>query len=121
MGLPAIPWAELNIIQCPLYPRKRTSRSMSALCQTATLISLFDHLDRAREKTLRDFVSNILCRLQVDDEFKPQEICADGDRHVQRRRHERSARFLPEPARSDGGRADQSWRARLRHLFAAIE
>ena len=36
------------------------------------------------------------CRLQVDDEFKPQEICADGDRHVQRRRHERSARFLPE-------------------------
>jgi hypothetical protein len=31
-------------------------------------------------------VSNILCRLQVDDEFKPQEICADGDRHVERRR-----------------------------------
>jgi ATP-dependent Clp protease protease subunit len=28
-------------------------------------------------------VSNILCRLQVDDEFKPQEICADGDRDVQ--------------------------------------
>jgi hypothetical protein len=23
-------------------------------------------------------VSNVLCRLQVDDEFKPQEICADG-------------------------------------------
>src|SRR5262249_9642513 len=38
-----------------------------------------------------------------------------------RRRHERSARFLPEPARSDGGRADQSWRTRLRHLFAAFE
>jgi hypothetical protein len=46
---------------------------MSALCQTATLISLFDHLDRAWEKTLRDFVSNILCR--VEEEFKPQEIC----------------------------------------------
>src|SRR6516164_2360269 len=92
---------------------------MSALCQTATLISLFDHLDRALEKTLRDFVSNILCRLQVDDEFKPQDICTDGDRHVQRRRHERSARYLPEPARPDGGRADQSWRARL-HIYSRL-
>src|SRR5215469_5167730 len=72
----------------------RGHRLTSVMCQTATLISLFDHLDRA---------------------------WADGDRHVQRRRHERSARFLPESARPNGGRADQSWRARLRHLFAAFE
>src|SRR6516165_1958047 len=32
--------------RCPLYPQKQTSRSTSAMCQTATLISLFDHLGR---------------------------------------------------------------------------
>src|SRR5947207_3609753 len=73
--------------------RKRTSHSTSVICQTATLISpsISSFLRRSRSGTS---CPNPLPS-SGDDEFKPQEICADGDRHVQRRRHERSERYLP--------------------------
>jgi hypothetical protein len=40
-----------------LPPKADIAGRQSDVCFVPTLISLFDHLDRAWEKTLRDFVS----------------------------------------------------------------
>jgi hypothetical protein len=50
-----------------------------------------------------------------------QNIRSAPGRPVLRRPHERSGRYLPKPARPNGGRTNHAGRARLRHLLAAFK
>ena len=63
----------LPISGCPLYTRKRTSKSptaMSAMGHERNSRALFDHLIGAREKRRRDFEAERLGGLEVYDEFE---------------------------------------------------